>query len=186
MMIFKGKRMKQIILLLLLVSFGNANLQERKPRPVPTPEPVSIDTHQYITKNFITPQVHAVRYSHRKSNNILAKIDISQQRMKVYQGSKLLYSWKVSTGKKGFSTPTGHYKPKRMQKMHYSKKYNNAPMPYSVFFRGGYAVHGTKSIKRLGRRASHGCVRLHTRHAKKLYSLIHQVGKKNSSIKIVH
>ncbi len=119
-------------------------------------------------------------------SNLLAKIDLSSQRMHVYLKGDLLYSWKVSTGRKGYYTPTGNYKPKRMTKMHYSRKYHNSAMPYSVFFRGGYAIHGTKSVKKLGRKASHGCIRLRTANAKKLYALIKKVGKSNSKISIVH
>jgi len=121
----------------------------------------------------------------KKAEELVAKVDVSQQRMKVYRGGKLLHTWKVSTGKKGHRTPKGNYKPGHMTKMHYSKKYNNAPMPYAVFFKGGYAIHGTKSVHRLGRTASHGCVRLRTSNAKKLYKLIRRAGKNNMHIKIV-
>jgi len=120
----------------------------------------------------------------RKRNRVVAKIDISQQRMKVYRGGKLLHKWKVSTGKKGFNTPTGIYKPTMLERLHLSKEYHNAPMPYSVFFNGGIAVHGTRSIRRLGRKASHGCIRVKTSNAKKLYALIQKSGKDNSYIEI--
>lgn len=172
--------MKQIILLSLLVTFGFANIQSNV-NPA-----TEIQKRVYIQKTLEAPIVHATKHKTRRSNKLVAKIDISQQRMRVYRGNKLLYNWKVSTGKRGFRTPTGNYKPKTMEKMHYSRKYNNAPMPYSVFFRGGYAVHGTRSVKRLGRPASHGCVRLRTSNAKKFYSLIRKAGKRNTSIKIVH
>jgi lipoprotein-anchoring transpeptidase ErfK/SrfK len=120
------------------------------------------------------------------STGLLAKIDVSQQKMRVYGGKKLLYSWKVSTGKRGFWTPRGKYKPKYMTKMHYSKKYNNSPMPYAVFFKGGFAIHGTRSVRRLGRPASHGCVRLRTSNAKKFYKLVMQKGRINTLIQIVN
>jgi lipoprotein-anchoring transpeptidase ErfK/SrfK len=120
------------------------------------------------------------------SKGLLVKIDVSQQKMRVYSGKKLLYSWKVSTGKRGFRTPRGRYKPKHMAKMHYSRKYNNAPMPYAVFFKGGYAIHGTRSVRRLGRPASHGCVRLRTSNAKKFYKLVRQKGRRNTRIQIVN
>jgi lipoprotein-anchoring transpeptidase ErfK/SrfK len=121
-----------------------------------------------------------------ESRSIFVKIDVSKQQMKVYKGKKHLHTWKVSTGKNGYRTPRGRYKPTLIQKMHYSRKYNNAPMPYTVFFKGGYAVHGTKSVSRLGSRASHGCVRLHTSNAKKFYSLVRKYGKKYTQIKIVN
>ena len=117
---------------------------------------------------------------------IYAKIDISSQRMMVYKGSKHLYTWKVSTGKNGYHTPRGNYKPTYMTRMHYSKQYYNSPMPYSIFFKGGYAIHGTTSVSRLGRRASHGCVRLLTSNAKKLYRLVRKFGKYNTKIQIVN
>ncbi|MEA1879341.1 MAG: L,D-transpeptidase [Campylobacterota bacterium] len=119
-------------------------------------------------------------------NKIVAKIDISQQRMKVYKGGKLLYKWKVSTGKKGYRTPTGFFRPTVLKKMHFSSQYNNSPMPYSIFFNGGIAIHGTKSVKRLGRKASHGCIRVRTYNAKKLYALMRKSGKNNSYIEVRH
>lgn len=121
-----------------------------------------------------------------KRKRLLAKIDISKQKMLVYQGGELIHTWKVSTGKQGYRTPRGNYRPTIVKKMHYSRKYNNSPMPYSVFFKGGYAIHGTKSVWRLGSRASHGCVRLHTANAKKFYKLIKSNGKNNTKIKIIN
>jgi lipoprotein-anchoring transpeptidase ErfK/SrfK len=120
------------------------------------------------------------------NKSIFTIIDISKQKMKVFRGKKHLYTWKVSTGKNGYRTPRGNYKPTYITSMHYSKKYNNSPMPYTVFFHGGYAIHGTKSVSRLGRRASHGCVRLHTKNAKKFYSLVRKYGKKYTKITIVN
>ena len=92
--------------------------------------------------------------------------------------------WRVSTAGKGYHTPTGSYRPTRMARMWYSRKYDNSPMPYSVFFRGGYAIHGTGAVKRLGTPASHGCVRLHPRDAATLFSMIRQTGSKNTRIVI--
>lgn len=117
---------------------------------------------------------------------IEARIDISEQKMRIYRHGILTHSWKVSTGRKGYRTPTGTYRPTRMYKKYYSRKYDNSPMPYSVFFRGGYAIHGTGSIKQLGRPASHGCVRLHPKHAATLYSMIQRAGAKNTRIRITH
>jgi len=116
--------------------------------------------------------------------NIKVSIDLSQQKMFVYKGNNLLYTWLVSTARNGYVTPRGNYRPYHLEKMHYSKLYDNSPMPYSIFFKGGYAIHGTNSTKRLGRRASHGCVRLHPSNAKKLYQLVRSHGYKRTSIKI--
>ncbi len=114
-----------------------------------------------------------------------AKINLSRQTMTVYENGKQTHSWKISSGKDGYFTPTGSFKPYIVKKMHYSKKYDNAPMPYSVFFRGGYAVHGTKAVWRLGRPASHGCVRLQTSNAKKFHDLVNKYGKAATSIRVV-
>ena len=121
-----------------------------------------------------------------QASKIVAKIDISSQRMYVYKNGRKLYSWRVSTGRGRYRTPTGSYRPTILKRMHYSSKYNNAPMPYSIFFRGGYAVHGTNHIRRLGRRASHGCVRLHPRNAATLYHLVRRNGRRNARIVIRH
>ena len=128
-------------------------------------------------------RVQAIR---AKRDHIVAYIDLSSQRMKVYQGNKLKHQWAVSTARKGYSTPVGNYKPQSLEKMHYSKLYHNSPMPYTVFFSGNYAIHGTHSISRLGRKASHGCVRLHPKNAKVFYSMVRKSGKSNTEIKIVY
>lgn len=118
------------------------------------------------------------------ASSIEARIDLSQQKMHVYQNGLLRYSWKVSTARSGYRTPVGSWRPTRMHKMWYSRKYNMSPMPYSIFFLGGYAVHGTNDIKRLGRPASHGCVRLHPENARKLFSMVQRVGARNAKIRI--
>ncbi|OCC02657.1 hypothetical protein BA190_22695 [Labrys sp. WJW] len=92
--------------------------------------------------------------------------------------------WAVSTARRGYYTPRGVYRPKLLKRMHYSKKYDNSPMPYSVFFKGGYAVHGTYSVKQLGRAASHGCIRLAPSHAAALYQLIRHRGMSDTRVVI--
>lgn len=115
---------------------------------------------------------------------VVAKVDISDQRMRVYINGFPRHSWKVSTGRRGYRTPVGSYNPTRTHKMWHSRKYNMSPMPFSVFFHRGYAVHGTNYVSRLGRPASHGCVRLHTSNAKRLYRLVKKYGRSNVQIKI--
>ncbi|SHO80708.1 FIG00791721: hypothetical protein [hydrothermal vent metagenome] len=115
-------------------------------------------------------------------SKIKAVINLSSQRLTLYANGKMIYKWKVSTGRYKFPTPRGSYKPYHLELMHYSKKYDNAPMPHSVFFKGGFAIHGTNSISRLGRKASHGCVRLHPRNAKIFYNIIQKQGKDRVSI----
>lgn len=117
---------------------------------------------------------------------IVAKIDISSQKMKVYVNGKAKYSWPVSTARRGYRTPIGSFRPTRMHRKYYSRKYNNSPMPNSIFFRGGYAIHGTGAIKSLGRPASHGCIRLHPANARALFNLVRAHGPRNTSIRIQH
>jgi len=118
------------------------------------------------------------------AGRLKATVDLSSQRMYVSIGGKHYYTWKVSTGRKGYRTPTGDYRPGRMYREYYSRKYNMSPMPHSIFFRGGYAIHGTGYIKNLGRTASHGCVRLHPANARKLYNLVRKYGRGNTRIRV--
>ena len=107
---------------------------------------------------------------------IVVRIDNSTQRMHVLVDGMLAYVWRVSTARKGYRTPPGNYRVQRMERMWYSRRYDMSPMPHSLFFRGGYAIHGTGSIRQLGRPASHGCVRLHPVHARTLYGLVRRYG----------
>ena len=103
-------------------------------------------------------------------------IDISSQSMSVKVGGWPYGSWKVSTARDGYYTPRGTWRPFALKKMHYSRKYDNSPMPNSIFFLGGYAIHATYYVKQLGRPASHGCIRLHPSNAAKLYALVQKHG----------
>jgi len=114
--------------------------------------------------------------------SLVAKIDVSNQTMTVTKHGRVIYTWRVSTARKGYITPRGSYRPQRLHKMWYSRKYDMSPMPYSVFYHGGYAIHGTNAVKRLGSPASHGCVRLLTANAATFYSLVKQVGPGNTRI----
>jgi lipoprotein-anchoring transpeptidase ErfK/SrfK len=105
-------------------------------------------------------------------------VDVSSQSMSVRVNGSHYASWRVSTGRQGFYTPRGSFSVKRMARMHYSRKYDNTPMPNSIFFHGGYAIHATGAIRSLGRPASHGCVRLHPSNAAALYSLVQRHGKR--------
>lgn len=98
-------------------------------------------------------------------------ISKSRQRMIVHS-SEGSYSWPVSTARRGYYTPTGSFRPYSLQPMHYSRKYENAPMPHSIFFSGGYAIHATPHTGNLGRPASHGCVRLSPGNAATLYGIV--------------
>lgn len=116
------------------------------------------------------------------SPSLVARIDLTRQRMHVTSNGKVVGSWKISSGKLGHETPPGRFRPKWSSKMHYSRKYNNSPMPYSVFFNGGIATHGTNYTGRLGGAASHGCIRLRTGNARKFYNLVHRHGYKRTRI----
>jgi hypothetical protein len=102
-------------------------------------------------------------------------IDLSTQTMHVNSSSGS-YSWPVSTARAGYVTPRGSFSPKSLQSIHYSKKYDNAPMPHSIFFSGGYAIHGSYATGSLGSPASHGCVRLSPSHAAQLYQMVQAEG----------
>ena len=92
------------------------------------------------------------------------------------------YRWTVSTGRAGYGTPNGTYQPQRMEKTWFSKEYYNSPMPHSIFFHGGYAIHGSYEIHRLGGPASHGCIRLHPANAATLFALVKQKGMSDTTI----
>ncbi|AIC27716.1 L,D-transpeptidase domain-containing protein [Rhizobium etli bv. mimosae str. IE4771] len=113
---------------------------------------------------------------------LVANISIGKQTMTVTENGFVKYRWKVSTARNGYVTPTGSWSAKWLSRDHRSRKYDNAPMPYAVFFNGGYAVHATFDLKRLGRPASHGCVRLHPDNAAAFFSLARQAGLANTRV----
>ena len=114
--------------------------------------------------------------------NVTGTIDKSTQRMSVAVDGTTRYTFPVSTGRAGFGTPNGSYHPERLARTWFSKKYYNSPMPHSIFFHGGFAIHGSYEISRLGGPASHGCVRLHPSNAAALYALVQKEGTENTSI----
>jgi hypothetical protein len=104
---------------------------------------------------------------------LLITIDKTSQRMIVAKDDMPLYDWPVSTGQRGYDTPSGTYQPFRMEADHFSREWDDAPMPHSIFFTQiGHAIHGSFDKKRLGRPASHGCVRLHPDNAAVLFRLV--------------
>jgi lipoprotein-anchoring transpeptidase ErfK/SrfK len=116
---------------------------------------------------------------------IVVRVDLSEQRMYVYRDEKLLHTFPVSSGRKGYGTPTGRWSAYWLSPKHRSRKYNNAPMPWAVFFHEGYAVHGTTDLRNLGRPASHGCIRLAPENAKTFFRLVELSGKESTLISIV-
>lgn len=117
---------------------------------------------------------------------VSVRIDISSQTMSVSVNGSPYASWRVSTARSGYWTPRGSYRPYLLKRMHYSRKYDNSPMPHSIFFLGGYAIHGTGYVRSLGRPASHGCIRLAPGNAARLFSLVRQYGKGGTRITITN
>lgn len=113
---------------------------------------------------------------------VQVEINRAAQKMNGYVGGKLKHTWAVSTGRKGFLTPSGAYQPTWMTKLWHSKQWHNAPMPNSIFFKDGFAIHATYETANLGRPASHGCVRLAPSHAAKLFTLVKTHGEKKTRI----
>src|SRR3954467_6730702 len=110
-------------------------------------------------------------------------IDKSTQQMLVEKDGRAVYQWPVSTGRPGFDTPNGKFKAFRMEKDHFSKEWDDAPMPFSIFFtQKGHAIHGYLDTKNIGRPASHGCVRLTKANAEKLYELVQEDGVLNTTV----
>ena len=120
------------------------------------------------------------------SASVVAVVDVSTQRMTVTVDGAFYAVWKVSTARRGYYTPRGSFRPRYLKLMHYSRKYDNSPMPYSVFFSGGYAIHGTQYVRHLGSPASHGCIRLYTANAANLYYLIKRYGQGNTRVRVVN
>lgn len=117
-----------------------------------------------------------------EAGTVTAKIDLSDQTMRVYVDGWPRYTWAVSTARRGYRTPVGTYRAQRLERMWYSRKYDMSPMPHSIFFKGGYAIHGTNYVKSLGKPASHGCVRLHPDNAATLFSLVRENGMANMQV----
>jgi hypothetical protein len=137
-----------------------------------------------MLRRLLLSLVFAFAVSPAFADNILVIVDLQMQTMQVRIDGVTKYRWDVSTGRAGYDTPPGRYQPTRMHKKYFSRKYDNAPMPYAIFFHEGYAIHGTTDLKRLGRIASHGCVRLHPENAATLFALVKEIGPENTVIRI--
>ena len=118
----------------------------------------------------------------RAEGNVLVRVSRGSQSMNVSVDGADLYSWRVSTGRRGFGTPAGVFHPQGMAARWFSTVYYNAPMPHAIFFYGGFAIHGSYDIARLGGPASHGCIRLHPDDAAILFDLVHRQGMRNTTI----
>ena len=125
--------------------------------------------------------VAASAHDRAAAAEVVISINKAAQSMSVLIDGVATYNWVVSTGVGG-GPHDGTYKPGRMERKWASRKYGMAPMPYSIFFDGNYAIHGTVKVTQLGRRASKGCVRLHPRDAAVLFAL---VGREKANTTIV-
>ncbi len=116
---------------------------------------------------------------------VLLAIDQSAQHMTVSVDGEVRYSWPISTGRAGYGTPDGTFRPNRMELSHFSQRFDNAPMPHSIFFtQAGHAIHGSYEVRYLGNAVSHGCVRLSPDHATTLYQLVQAEGMANTTVTI--
>jgi lipoprotein-anchoring transpeptidase ErfK/SrfK len=116
---------------------------------------------------------------------VVVQIDRASQRMAVSVDGTSRYNWRVSTARRGYITPPGTYHPEMLARRWFSRKYYNSPMPHSIFFYGGFAIHGSYEISHLGRPASHGCVRLDPANAAILFDLVQREGMGATTI-VIH
>jgi lipoprotein-anchoring transpeptidase ErfK/SrfK len=107
---------------------------------------------------------------------LLLKADLTTQKLIVREGDRVLHVWPISSGRRGYATPTGTFRPAWMARMWRSRQYDDAPMPHSIFFNKGIAFHATTAVSMLGRPASHGCLRLAPAHAAQLFALVRRHG----------
>jgi lipoprotein-anchoring transpeptidase ErfK/SrfK len=129
--------------------------------------------------------VFAIALTTRASAAIVVDIDRAVQRMAVSVDGVPRYNWRVSTARRGYITPPGTYHPEMLARHWFSRKYYNSPMPHSIFFYGGFAIHGSYEISHLGHPASHGCVRLDPGNAAVLFGLVQREGVAETTI-VIH
>ena len=114
---------------------------------------------------------------------LLININKAKQKMTVILDGIQKYDWPVSTGRAGYSTPSGTYTATSMDEIWYSKEWDNSPMPHSIFFmKDGHAIHGSYEVKNLGKAVSHGCVRISPENATTLYALVKANGLENTQV----
>lgn len=116
---------------------------------------------------------------------VVVNVNIASQTMSVSANGWPEGYWRISSARAGYHTPRGSYRVTRMARVYFSKKYDDAPMPNSVFFYGGYAIHATNHISQLGRPASHGCIRLHPSDSAEFFELVQRYGMSRTRINII-
>ena len=113
---------------------------------------------------------------------LVLRTDLRAQQLTVVENDTVVHVWPISSGTRGYATPTGIFQPKSAHRMWYSRQYAWTPMPYAIFFVRGVAFHGTTITSRLGRSASHGCIRLATGNAAQLFALVRRHGFEKTQI----
>jgi lipoprotein-anchoring transpeptidase ErfK/SrfK len=132
---------------------------------------------------FVALVAAAITTAGQAQANIVIRVDKSAQQMSVTVDGALRWQWRVSTGARGYDTPSGTFRAFRMEASHFSKEFDDAPMPHSIFFtQRGHAVHGYLNTSHLGLPVSHGCVRLDPKNAAALYALVKQEGVLNTTV----
>jgi hypothetical protein len=131
----------------------------------------------------LVPFVLALLASTAVQAAIQINIDKDTQTMTVAVDGVTKHRWPVSSGLPAYETPNGSYRAFRMEEDHFSKEWDDAPMPHSIFFtKKGHAIHGTDVVNRLGNPASHGCVRLSRENAATLFALVQADGVLNTTV----
>jgi lipoprotein-anchoring transpeptidase ErfK/SrfK len=148
------------------------NAATPSPGSVPAPEPTGS-----------VPYAESTPGTKETGSSILIAIDKAKQKMTVSVDGVQQYEWPVSTGRAGYSTPSGTYTPTSMNEVWYSQEWDNAPMPHAIFFmKDGHAIHGSYEVRTLGKPVSHGCVRISPKNAATLYALVKKNGMKNTQV----
>ena len=145
---------------------------------------VGLPGHAMRVSSCILAALLLVTLSTGAAAAIVVQIDRAAQRMAVIVDGAPRYNWRVSTARRGYITPPGTYHPEMLARRWFSRKYYNSPMPHSIFFYGGFAIHGSYEISHLGRPASHGCVRLDPSNAAILFGLVQREGTAATTIVI--
>jgi uncharacterized protein YecT (DUF1311 family) len=141
-------------------------------------------SHAFLPASLLTVAL-AIAFAPRACADIIVNIDKNTQSLTVTVDGALRYIWPVSTGKPGYDTPNGTFRPNRMDADHFSQEWGNAPMPHTIFFDlHGHAIHGFFGASRIGSAASHGCVRLSAEHAATLFYLVKARGMKETTVVI--
>ena len=139
----------------------------------------NLPTESQVTSDKFAAQIDDLKGA------IVAVVVKSDQEIHIFQNGSKKYSWKVSTARSGKITPAGTWKAQWLSKHHKSSIYDNAPMPFSIFYNGNFAIHGTNQINLLGSPASSGCVRLHPKNAEILFAMVEQVGPSNLTVRVI-